>query len=296
MVRNLALLLAWAWFAAAECLLLNASCFIDVQVTQDGVQLSFAATPSKWSRSSSLVAGILVSSFLELPELTAPLLAGNDTVWRGHLDFIPTALQDGDLVLLRLEVPDAPCLPFDHGFVIGADRIAAESAVAPMFVYSTAPGGFDGDTPTQAMVLFCHQPSRTWSFHRNVTIHRGGADRLDPGADGITGKSKDWPKKKLQMAFHGDEPLLWRNSSSPRASFASRRVELRSMYAESGPTSYMREALALRLFQAAGVPCADARYVRLFINNGTFHGLYLLTEHIDGDWLRARKCVLIRLT
>jgi hypothetical protein len=35
---------------------------------------------------------------------------------------------------------------------------------------------------------------------------------------------------------------------------------------ESGPVSYMREALALRLMNDIGVPSQRARYVRLFQN------------------------------
>lgn len=59
------------------------------------------------------------------------------------------------------------------------------------------------------------------------------------------------------------------------------------MFAESGPTSYMREALALAIFRDAGVPCAETRYVRLFLN-GTLRGLYLLTERLDSGALAIK--------
>ena len=60
------------------------------------------------------------------------------------------------------------------------------------------------------------------------------------------------------------------------------------MYVESGSVSYMREALALQLFKQAGVPCADAFYVRLYLN-GNFYGLYLAVEDIDKRWLARRS-------
>ena len=41
------------------------------------------------------------------------------------------------------------------------------------------------------------------------------------------------------------------------------------MFKESGPVSYMREALALRLLNDIGVPSQQGKYVRLF-QNGAF--------------------------
>ena len=60
------------------------------------------------------------------------------------------------------------------------------------------------------------------------------------------------------------------------------------MYKESGPVSYMREHLALRLLNDIGVPSPRSMYVRLFVN-GDFYGLYLLVEELDSTWLERQR-------
>ena len=58
-----------------------------------------------------------------------------------------------------------------------------------------------------------------------------------------------------------------------------RRISLRSMFKESGPVSYMREALALRLLNAIGVPSQQSKYVRLFQNGAFKHSLRTCLWH-----------------
>lgn len=60
------------------------------------------------------------------------------------------------------------------------------------------------------------------------------------------------------------------------------------MFKESGPVSYMREALALRLLKGIGVPSQQAAHVRLFLN-GDFYGLYLLADEIDSTFLARQR-------
>ena len=75
---------------------------------------------------------------------------------------------------------------------------------------------------------------------------------------------------------------VWADSPTPK------RISLRSMFKESGPVSYMREYLALRLLNDIGVPSQRSVYVRLFLN-GDFYGLYLLVEQLDSTWLERQR-------
>jgi hypothetical protein len=97
-------------------------------------------------------------------------------------------------------------------------------------------------------------------------------------------KAKDWPKRKFRVTFLAGQHFHWPGGDG----YKVKRLNLRSMYIESGPVSYMREALALQLFKQAGVPCADSFYVRLFLN-GKFYGLFLAVEDIDKRWLARRN-------
>ena len=90
------------------------------------------------------------------------------------------------------------------------------------------------------------------------------------------------PKRKFEVAFRNKRIHVWTDSQ------ALKRISLRSMYKESGPVSYMREALALRLMNDIGVPSQKAVHVRLFLN-GAFYGLYLLVEEIDNTWLERQR-------
>ena len=284
--------------AAAPCVRLSA---VELAGGTIGVTATASANTSASLAASASVSALLLSYSLPFAD---PLVLGGDAppppqplnttadpgTWSGNLSIADLALPDGTLVLLRVVPEDHPnCSAAELGLVVGIARIAASSAVPPLFIYCNDTAGMETDHPTPASIVF--DPSgadASDGFYGHVRIRRAGSDRKNPSAAGILGKSKDWPKHKLALSFHNSSRLMWRNVSSPRAGFGSREVELRSMYAESGPTAYMREALALRLFQAAGVPAADSRYVRVFLNNGTFHGLYLLTERVDEDWLAER--------
>ena len=84
------------------------------------------------------------------------------------------------------------------------------------------------------------------------------------------------------MSFVNKRVKVWADSPTPK------RISLRSMYKESGPVSYMREHLALRLLNEIGVPSQRSAYVRLFLN-GDFYGLYLLVEPVDSTWLERQR-------
>lgn len=84
--------------------------------------------------------------------------------------------------------------------------------------------------------------------------------------------------------------LLGEFLRSPEPTFTTSLTMLRpslraQYYQESGPLSYMRKTLAMRLMAANGVPVSQTRYIRLF-ENGAFEGLYLLVEMVD-----KRACV-----
>ena len=84
------------------------------------------------------------------------------------------------------------------------------------------------------------------------------------------------------MSFVNKRAHVWADSPTPK------RISLRSMFKESGPVSYMREHLALRLLNDIGVPSQRSVYVRLFLN-GDFYGLYLLVEQLDSTWLERQR-------
>lgn len=62
--------------------------------------------------------------------------------------------------------------------------------------------------------------------------------------------------RQFRMTFVGKH-FKWREGAP-----SVKHISLRSMYQESGPVSYIREALALRVLKDAGVPSSEARYVR----------------------------------
>jgi len=145
-----------------------------------------------------------------------------------------------------------------------------------------------------------------------MTAHRSGSERHN----GLSnqwgkGKSKDWDKvssslhsrchllisaarwaftrptqRDYKFSFHKSSPpssgsaFVWSAGLPPVSA-----IELFSFYQESGPNSYMRKTLAMRLMAANGVPVSATRYVRL-VQNGKFVGLYAFVELVDKSFLQ----------
>ncbi|MBN1340485.1 MAG: CotH kinase family protein [Bacteroidales bacterium] len=82
--------------------------------------------------------------------------------------------------------------------------------------------------------------------------------------------SKEYPKKSLKAVFDG-EP------------FVQGETEL-NFNADYKDISYMRSLLSSRVFNEAGIPCAAIEHVLLYLN-GSFFGIYLLTQDVDIQFL-----------
>ena len=176
-----------------------------------------------------------------------------------------------------------------RGHVVKHAQLAASSKVPAFFWYTDNVEGAKTDQATPGSAAFAPvDPSGASAaaprFYDEIEVHREGSGRHDGAVKQINAeiKSKDWPKHKFQLHFL-NKRLRWL-SNAP----AVRRISLRSMYKESGPPSYIREALALRLMKEVGVPSQESLYVRLFLN-GEFYGLYLMVEEIDSTWLQRQN-------
>jgi hypothetical protein len=166
--------------------------------------------------------------------------------------------------------------------IVGVTALAAESRLPSLHWYVADAEGARGDAPVPCEVFFDAGDGAGLRYYGNATTHRTGSERKDPKANlWAKGKSKDWPKRNYKLSFPG-RVFSWRQGFAP-----VKAIELHSMFQESGPTSYMRKALALRFMEELRVPAAAARHVRLR-QNGAFYGLYLMVEQVDKVFL-ARK-------
>lgn len=85
--------------------------------------------------------------------------------------------------------------------------------------------------------------------------------------------SRQLPKKSLKVKFFGQP-------------FINGRNEL-NFNAEYEDESYIRATLSSMIFQMAGQKCFHTEHVRLYLN-GSFFGLYNMTENMDADFLISR--------
>jgi spore coat protein H len=83
--------------------------------------------------------------------------------------------------------------------------------------------------------------------------------------------SREFPKKSLKLKI----------AKSKTLPFGRNTLNLNAEYLDK---TYLRQYLSTRLFQASGQPCFDARHVLVHIN-GTFHGIYLMVENVDKEFL-----------
>ncbi len=177
--------------------------------------------------------------------------------------------------LLAAGSPPAPA-------IVNASGIAAESRLPTLHWYVADAEAARWDAPTACEFFFDAGDGAGLRYYGNATTHRTGSERKDPKANlWAKGKSKDWPKRNYKLSLPS-RALVWRPGAAP-----VKAIELHAMFQESGPTSYMRKALALRFMEQLGVPAAAARHVRLR-QNGAFYGLYLMVEQVDKIFL-ARK-------
>jgi hypothetical protein len=63
-------------------------------------------------------------------------------------------------------------------------------------------------------------------------------------------------------------------------------VNLQSFFEELGENSYMKEVVALRVMQEAGVP-APSSFHLVLNRNGAFYGLYGFVEDVDEQFLEV---------
>jgi hypothetical protein len=158
-----------------------------------------------------------------------------------------------------------------------------------VFWYTDDVEASKGDTPTPGSLAFAPMDANGAAagelrYYDQVEVHRMGSGRHDGSVKQLNAamKSREWPKRKFEIEFTGKRAHLWAGAPQPK------RISLRSNFKESGPVTYMREALALRLMNDIGVASQRAAHVRLFLN-GEFYGLYLLADEIDSTWLERQR-------
>jgi len=191
------------------------------------------------------------------------------------------ALGAGGAEVARVEGPPT---------VVSAQKLQSQSKLPTLFWYVGDPQQARSDTPTPSLVLFDAHDGGGLRWYGNVSVHRSGSER-HTGLSNMWDKrkSKDWPKSNFKFSFHKTAPdnpasgaFVWMPGWP-----GAKAITLHSMFMESGPTSYMRKALALRFMDALGVPASGSRYVRV-MQNGAFYGLYLLVEEVDAQFLARR--------
>ncbi len=173
--------------------------------------------------------------------------------------------------------------------IVSASKLGAQSKLPMLFWYVSEPERARSDEPTPGLIFFDARDGGGLRSYGNMTAHRSGSERHTGLANQWgKGKSKDWPKTNYRFSFHKSD------GNAAAAAFVwlpgapgVKSVMAHSMYQESGPTSYMRKALALRFMDALGVPASASRYIRL-MQNGAFYGLYLLVEEVDRTFLTRR--------
>ncbi len=86
--------------------------------------------------------------------------------------------------------------------------------------------------------------------------------------------SREFPKKSIKLKIpDGKSYPFGRNTLNLNAEFHD--------------STYLRQYLCTRIFKDSGQPCYDAQHVAVNIN-GDFHGIYLLVENMDNDFLKKR--------
>jgi spore coat protein H len=86
--------------------------------------------------------------------------------------------------------------------------------------------------------------------------------------------ARTWPKKPLKLFFSKENPFA-----------GQRRLNLNSSFRDP---SFLREVIAYRIYQAAGVPASRCQLVRVHLN-GEFRGLYVQVEQPDQAFLKRNN-------
>ncbi len=84
--------------------------------------------------------------------------------------------------------------------------------------------------------------------------------------------SREYPKKSLKVVFDADPFITGQDVLNFNADYSD--------------SSYLNSVLSSRLFNDAGIDCAKMEHIRLYLN-GSFYGLYILTENMDENFLEA---------
>ena len=215
----------------------------------------------------------------ELARRPSSVDAGGQRVYRGHVVGYAAIANASKLPAVR--APSVMPRPASLAYLC--------RAFPQVFWYTDDVEASKGDTPTPGSLAFAPMDASGAAagelrYYDQVEVHRMGSGRHDGSVKQLNAamKSREWPKHKFEVEFTGKRAHLWAGAPQPK------RISLRSMFKESGPVSYMREALALRLMNDIGVASQRAAHVRLFLN-GEFYGLYLLADEIDSTWLERQR-------
>jgi len=85
--------------------------------------------------------------------------------------------------------------------------------------------------------------------------------------------SREYPKKSLKVIFDIDPFMTGQDALNFNAEYQD--------------ISYLHSVLSSRIFNDAGIDCVNMEHVRLYLN-GSFYGLYVLTDNMDKNFLEAR--------
>lgn len=102
-------------------------------------------------------------------------------------------------------------------------------------------------------------------FYDNVYTRRRGVTALT------------WPKPKIKFDFKGKAFKLDKKSKVEE-------FNLQSFWEEPGEDSYLREPIAFKVMNEAGLPASESFHVRVH-QNGEYFGLFAFVEQVDDSFL-----------
>jgi hypothetical protein len=143
------------------------------------------------------------------------------------LRFAVTALNAAGVALARRpKTVDTDGLRVFKGTVLGWRELQNASLVPALHWYTDEPQKARGDEGAPGSMAFDAGDGRGLRFYDRVSVHRQGSGRHDGDVKQISTavKSKDWPKRKFEVAFESKR-FVWRKDGPP-----VKRISLRSMF------------------------------------------------------------------
>ncbi|HEU5055985.1 MAG TPA: CotH kinase family protein [Kofleriaceae bacterium] len=129
-------------------------------------------------------------------------------------------------------------------------------------------------------VLFLSPPPEAEEPYVPVTVVYGGVEYSAEGK--LRGASSlDYPKKSYILKFDGQR---FGDPDSDGGFLNKRRIVLTSTFDDN---SYIRQWLAFELWSRLEPTIEVQSYVAVVYQGGTYFGLYTVTDHIDGELMRA---------